>query len=124
MRRVLTTLIALVMGGALLVGCGNDDADVEETTDDVTDDIEEGARDAWASLRTGWERVIDDVATGDVDAQVELLEECRDTLQDLREAGDESADDVQSLCDAIRDADEDTDWDAIRAQYDELDARY
>jgi hypothetical protein len=117
MGRIWKVLTAATVGLALLAACGNDDdVDVDEATEDVGDT----ARDAWSSFRTGWERLIDEAATGDSEAQDELLEECRDLLQDLREADHEAAEGVQNFCDDIRDADEDADWEANRSQFESL----
>lgn len=119
--RPITRLLAPFFALSLLLGaCGDDTGDeqttdtLDETVDDVTDDIEEGARTAWASLRTNAERLIDEASTGDSEAQEQLLEECRDTLQELRESGDKDTDRVEQLCDDIRDAEDDADWDALR----------
>lgn len=124
-RRVL-----LVLGVAFmfLAGCGDNDDSARDTSDRIEDTVQEGAEDlakaaddAWASFRTNFERLVDEAATGDSEAQEELLDRCRDALQELREADDPDADRVGELCDQIRDADDETAWDELRAEFEELD---
>ncbi|HUF31896.1 MAG TPA: hypothetical protein VMN58_01655 [Acidimicrobiales bacterium] len=124
MRNLLRTLLTLMLALGLLAGCGDDgDGDADVTTDDledVGDDLRDVANDAWASLRTNAERLIDKAATGDDEARDELLAQCRDSLQELRKAEDPGADRLQSLCDEIRDADDDTAWDEVRREIEEM----
>lgn len=122
--RILGSILAVFGLGLVLVGCGDDDdgGETADTIEDVGEDVQETANDAWASFRTNAERLIDEAQTGDNEAQDELLDECRDTLQDLREADDPSADRLQSLCDDIRDADDDTAWDELRDEIEEIES--
>lgn len=124
-RRCLLVLSAAFM---FLAGCGDSDDSAQDNIDQIEDTVREGADDvaeaadnAWASFRTNFERLVDKAATGDSEAQEELLQNCRDTLQDLREADDPDADRVGELCDKIRDADDDTAWDELRSEVEELD---
>jgi hypothetical protein len=114
--------LVLVLGG-----CGDDDTDetldtIDDTVEDVAEDVQEAADDAWASFRTNLERLGDEIEGGDDGAREELLDECRDTLQDLREADDPQADRLGDVCDRIRDADDDTSWDDLREEIDDIDA--
>jgi hypothetical protein len=118
MRRIWHLLVVACLGLGTLAACGDDDT--EERVDDAAEDLGEAAGNAWASFRTNWERLIDQASTGDTEAQDELLGECRDLLQDLREDDDPAADGVQSFCDSIRDADDDADWDATRETFEQL----
>lgn len=125
---------AVLAVSGLLVACGGDDEDgqsaedlredVEELADeagdragDVAASAEEQLRDGWASLRTDGERLIDRIQTrGDSEAKQELLEDCRDRLEEAREAESSAADRIGSVCDRIRDADVDSgdEWDSIK----------
>lgn len=125
--RARRAFLTLSLGFVLLAGCGDDD-DTEDTLDRVEENIRDGAEDvgdtaddAWATLRTGFERLVDEAATGDDEAQDELLEECRDALEDLRQADDADAERVGELCDRIRDADDETAWDELRSEFEDLD---
>lgn len=126
--RVRRALLTLGVAALLLGACGDDDngedtADrVEDTVEDAAEDVAEAADDAWATFRTGFERLVDEAVTGDSEAQEELLDECRDALEGLRKADDPTADEVGELCDHIRDADDETAWDELRAKFEELDA--
>ena len=106
-RRALATItIAL---GTLFVACGDDDVDTEATQDTVEDaatDAREEAENAFASLRTEAERLLDEIQTRNApEAKQELLDQCRDVLERLRKANSDQVDRVESLCDRIRDTD-------------------
>lgn len=126
-RRVSAALVA----GALFLGGCSDDGDVdvdnvdteqiEDEVGDAADDVREETVDAWATFRTGFERLVDEASTGDDDAQTELLDECRDVLEELRQDDDPRADQVGELCDKIRDADDESAWDEVREEVDAID---
>ena len=110
-----------------LVACGDDGEatgnDVEQRTEEAADDARETARDAWASVRTDAERLIDEIRTRDAPRLKEqLLDRCRDALENLRAAGADRADDVDRLCDRVRDTDvTNTDvWSEIKREIDQL----
>ena len=110
-----------------LVACGDDGEatgnDVEQRTEEAADDARETARDAWASVRTDAERLIDEIRTRDAPRLKEqLLDRCRDALENLRAAGVDRADDVDRLCDRVRDTDvTNTDvWSEIKREIDQL----
>lgn len=118
-RRVLGS--ACVAVALLLAGCGDDDVeDASNTAEEVAGDAAETAGDAWASFRTQFERLVDKASTGDNEAQEELLDRCRDSLQELRKDNDPKADRVDALCNKIRDADDGTAWDELRNEVKEL----
>ena len=129
MSRGLKFIGSALAATALFLGACGEGEDVDTTTDTIeqaAEDAAENAGDAanvaWASLRTNFERLVDSAATGDDEAREELLGHCRDTLQDLREANDPGADQVGEFCDKIRDADDETAWDELRTEFEELDA--
>ena len=124
--RLRTFIGSLAAVALVFSGCSDDDAAetadrVEDTARDAAEDIGEAAEDAWASFRTGAERLVDEAATGDNEARDELLDECRDTLEEMRQDDDPEADRVGELCDDIRDADDETAWDEIRQEIEEID---
>lgn len=94
--------------GMLFVACG-DDADTQATQDtveDATRDAREEAENAFATLRTEGERLLDEFQTRNApEAKQKLLEQCRDVLERLRKADSDQAGRVESLCDRIRDTD-------------------
>jgi hypothetical protein len=136
-----TIAMALAVVAGLFVGCGDDD-DGQATSDttqndvgQVAEDVREGAenvaseaaqklRTGWASLRTNSERLVDEIKTrNDSEAKQQLLDECRDRLQDAREADSDQVERIESVCDRIRDTDVnagDT-WDSIRKEIDDID---
>lgn len=122
-KAVLAVLATVLFLGA----CGEDgDVDTEATRDTVEEaarDAREAAEDAFASLRTDGDRLIDEIRTMDApQAKEQLLERCRDTVERLRKADSDRAEQVDSLCDRVRDTDvSDTDaWDKIKQELNEL----
>lgn len=110
MRRNKPTLAATAVSlGLFLAGCSDADVAPEGTSDtieDVADDARQRAEEAFASLRTDAERVVDELQTEQApQAKDELLERCRDALERLREADSEATDRVGQICDRIRDTD-------------------
>ncbi|MBW3537010.1 MAG: hypothetical protein KY395_04455 [Actinobacteria bacterium] len=131
MPRGLKLIGSLFAALALFLGACGDDEDLDTTTDTIGEAAEDAAEEvgdvanvAWASLRTNFERLVDAASTGDSEAREELLGHCRDTLQELREANDPGADRVGEFCDRIRDADDETAWDELRTEFEELDATF
>lgn len=106
-RRGAVVLIAIALG-MLFVACG-DDADTQATQDTVeeaTRDAREEAENAFATLRTEAERLLDEFQTRNApEAKQKLLDQCRDVLERLRRANSEQVDRVDSLCNRIRDTD-------------------
>ncbi len=106
-RRV-AGMIAIVLA-ALFAACADNDADPEATRDSVEDagrDVREEAEDAFASLRTDGERLLDEIQTRNApEAKERLLNQCRDVLERLRQADSEHVDRVDALCNRIRETD-------------------
>ncbi len=100
-------LITIALG-TLFVACG-DDADTQATQDTVaeaTRDAREEAENAFATLRTEGERLLDEFQTRNApQAKEMLLEQCRDVLERLRKANSDQAGRVDSLCNRIRETD-------------------
>lgn len=121
----LILLLAAVAAMGLLGGCGEDDDgnDLGQQAEDAAEDVGEAAQDAFASLRTDGERLIDEIQTrNDPEAKEQLLDRCRDTLEQLREDASASADAVEEVCDLIRDTDvNDRDaWSDVKDRLDQL----
>lgn len=104
-RRGGMVLIAIALG-VLFVACG-DDADTQATQDTVqeaTRDAREETENAFATLRTEGERLLDQFQTRNApEAKQQLLDKCRDALERLRKANSDQAGRVDSLCNRIRD---------------------
>ncbi|MBW3627488.1 MAG: hypothetical protein KY412_07750, partial [Actinobacteria bacterium] len=111
-----TLAISIAALGLAFGACGDGDAAdrTADTVENVAEDASDTAENAWASLRTEFEELVDEAATGDSEAQDQLLERCRETLEELRKADDPGAERVGQLCDNIRDADDQTAWDELR----------
>ena len=125
MRNAAAALLAATFA---LGACGDDDVDsaaqrAEDAAERVKDEAaeaKEDAEDAFATFRTGYERLIDEASSGDNEAHEKLLDECRDTLEEMRQNDDPRAEQMGALCQQIRDADNGTAWEEIREEYDEL----
>ncbi len=95
--------------GTLFVACGDNDVDTQATEDTVaeaTRDAREEAENAFASLRTEGERLLDEFQTRNApEAKQKLLEQCRDVLERLRKANSDQVGRVDSLCNRIRETD-------------------
>lgn len=106
-RQVLAVVAIAV--GALLVGCGDDDVDTQATEDTIeqrSNEAREEAEQAFATLRTNGERILDEIQTRNApELKERLLDECRDALERLRRAESDRAPSVEALCDRIRDTD-------------------
>ena len=123
---VLLATMVLVISAA----CDNDsEQDVRNAGENVQDsastagqNLQEAARNAWASLRTDSDRLIDRIQTnGDSEAKQQLLDKCRDTVEQLRKGQSSSADQVNALCNDIRDRNPgDAGWDSIRNRFNDL----
>ena len=100
--------IALALG-MLFVACGDNDVDTQATQDtveDATRDAREEAENAFATLRTEAEKLMDEFQTRNApQAKEKLLEECREVLERLRKADSDQAGRVDSLCNRIRETD-------------------
>ena len=101
-------LIAVVLG-TLFAACGDNDVDPEATPDTVEEagrDARQEAENAFASLRTDGERLLDEIQTRNApEAKERLLEQCREVLERLRQADSEHVDRVDALCNRIRETD-------------------
>jgi predicted small secreted protein len=124
-RRLATALVALA--AFTFTACNDDDGNGVGTgvQDDARDGVEratDAVGDAWASFRTGFERLVDRAATGDNEAQEEILEQCRDALEEMRQEDDPQAERMERLCDDIRNADDQADWNALRQAVEQMHA--
>ncbi len=125
------TRVSVLLAAATLLfaGCGDDGDNqttvdnVEQETEQAADEARDAAQNAWASVRTDAERLVDQIRTQDAPRLKEqLLDRCRDTLERLRQAESERAGEVDRLCDRIRNTDvTSTDaWNDIKREIDQL----
>lgn len=132
-RWLLRGLLALTVVSVLVAGCGNGDGgqeaedtvrDVAESAQDRAEGAAESLEDGWATLRTEAESLIDAISTrNDPEAKTQLLEKCRERLEDLRQADADDVQRVETLCDRIRDTDVDAGdaWTEIKKEIDDID---
>ncbi|MDQ4130794.1 MAG: hypothetical protein M3133_07390 [Actinomycetota bacterium] len=124
--RTRRAVLGIVLAFALVSGACGDDVDTEATRDTVAEtaeDAREAAENAFAELRTQGERLVDEVRTTNApEAKEQLLDRCRDALERLRRAESDRADQVDSLCNRIRDADVENDarWGEIKDELSRL----
>lgn len=117
---------AALLGVAVMVGaCTQEEAeDVGQRVGEATEDAIAAAQDAWATLRTDADRLVDKIKTDDdSQAKEELLERCRDAVEKLRKAESDQAERLDEVCDRIRDTDasnSDSSWDEIKNRIEEL----
>ena len=133
MKRLMPRLLAVVLLAGAIVGAACEEgSDVtadqaQDRINETSDDIQAQADDAWASLRTDGERLIDEVQTrNDPEAKDQLLDRCRDAEERLRQDDNANADRINEFCDEIRDTNpEDSDaWNAIKSRFDELNSTF
>ena len=133
MRRILPRLLAaaLLATTAVAVAC-SDDGTVDEdkardTANKATETIKKETRDAWATMRSDGTRLVDQVQTrNDPEAQKQLLENCRKSVEEMRKNDAPNSDRVNKLCDQIRDTDvrNSSAWNQIKTEYNELNTRF
>ena len=107
-RHLLLPVVILALA-AVFAGCGDDGVDTDATTDTVEErasEAREQAENAFASLRTNGERLLDEIQTRNApEIKQQLLDQCRDVLDRLRRADSDQVGRVEALCDRIRDTD-------------------
>lgn len=124
--RTRRAVLGIVLAFALVSGACGDDVDTEATRDTVAEsaeDAREAAENAFAELRTQGERLVDEVQTMNApEAKEQLLDRCRDALERIRKAEYNRADQVDSLCNRIRDAEVENDdqWREIKDELSRL----
>ncbi len=128
-RHLTRLLFALLLASLALTAC-SDDGNVDEAADrtqdtaaDVARDVRNSTENAFAELRTRAEEFIDGVQTrGAPEAKQRVLDQCRDTLEDLRKADSPDADRVDEICNQIRDTDVSNNdaWQQIRNELNQL----
>lgn len=117
-------LLPLLFGLIAAAACtASEQQDAKQQVQQTGKDIKQQSKDAWAGIRTDGERLADRVQTrNDADAKKELLSKCRDALERMRKADSAAADQVDKLCNQIRDADVNNSsaWNDIKARLNEL----
>ncbi len=124
MKRMMVGLVIalplLFIGALVAAGCTEGD---ERAAEKTAKDVQQGAQDGWADLRTDGERLVDRIQTGnDAEAKRELLERCRNVLERLRTTNDPNVSRVENYCDTIEATSpkDSTSWDMIRQRLQEL----
>lgn len=133
MRNPTRITAVLLAAAALSLGACGDDADevadnaaktaerAGEEAKDAAGKARDGAEDAFATFRTGTERLVDEASSGDNEALEKLLDQCRDTLEEMRKNDDPRAERVGALCEKIRNADNGNAWQEIREEFEQID---
>jgi hypothetical protein len=133
MKRLTSRLLAVALVATAVVGvaCSDDgNVDTDQARDQAQQtrqEVTKEAKDAWASLRTDGQRLIDEVQTrNDPGAKQRLLDECRDVLEEMRKNDAASADRVNKFCNRVRDTDPNADsaWNEIKAEFEELNSQF
>jgi hypothetical protein len=137
MQRILPKVVvsALLLVAVGAAACNGDDSrygngDTRQQADEAATQVRESAtevrnevRQVWASLVTDADRLVDRVQTrNDPEAKQELLERCRDTLEQMRRNDSPGTDRVSTLCDRIRDTDvnNESGWEEIKRRFNDL----
>jgi len=133
MRQVVPRLVAgvLLITSVVGVGCSDDgtvDTDkAKDQANQASQSIKKETRDAWATMRTDGNRLVDQVQTrNDPEAQRQLLENCRKSVEQMRKNDAPNSDQVNRLCDRIRDTDvkNSNAWNEIKTQFNDLNTRF
>jgi nucleotidyltransferase/DNA polymerase involved in DNA repair len=107
-RRCAAVLITVALA-TVFAACGDNDVDPEatrETVEDASQDARQAAENAFASLRTDAERLLDEIQTRNApQVKEQLLDRCRDALERLRQANSQHVGRVDALCNRIRETD-------------------
>lgn len=126
--RLTFALLALALGMAVIAACTSDDQEqVQSAASTAAGEAKTQVKDAWASMRTDGERMIDAVQTrNDPAVKQDLLDSCRNTLEKMRKADNASADKVDALCTKIRDTDpkDSNAWAGIKDQWKQLNTQF
>jgi hypothetical protein len=126
--RLLAAALLLLVGATAAAACSDEEQqEAHDTVATVSAEARQEAREAWASLWTEGERLLDRIETrNDPDAQQQLLGRCRDVLERLRKNASPQVERVDTLCDDIREANVNRSdaWDDIRARMQELNREF
>ena len=119
MKRVspwLLPLLLIALGGMVVVACTDDGEGAAQT-------VSQQSKDAWAKMRTDSDRLVDNVQKNkDQASKQTLLDNCRNTQEQMAKNDAERARRVERVCDQIRDADpaNSNAWSDIKKRLDEL----
>jgi len=133
MNRIVPRLVAGVLFALSIaaVACSEDgtvDTDkAKEQANQAGETIRNETRDAWATMRTDGNRLVDQIQTrNDPEAQKQLLDNCRKSVEQMRKNDAPNSDRVNKLCDQIRDTDvkNSNAWNEIKTQFNDLNTRF
>lgn len=127
-RLLAATLFAGAVAGVACAEDGTVDTDrARDQAQQTQQEVTKETKDAWASLRTDGERLIDEIQTrNDPDAKQRLLNQCRDVLERMRKSDSANADRVNQFCNRVRDTDPNAQsaWNEIKAEFERLDEQF
>ena len=129
MKRMLPRLLAAALVALSVVGiaCSDDGTVDTDKARDQAQSIRKETRDAWASMRTDGDRLVDQIQTrNDASAKQQLLDNCRKSVEEMRKNDAPNADQVNKFCDKVRDTDVSnrSGWDDVKNQFRELNTRF
>jgi len=123
-RLLATALFVSAVAGVACSDDGSVDTDrARDQAQQTQQEVTKEAKDAWATLRTDGERLIDEIQThNDQGAKDRLLNECRDALERMRQNDAANAERVDKFCDRVRETDPNSQsaWNEIKAEFREL----
>lgn len=122
--RLTFALLALALGMAVIGACTQED---QNAVGSQVAGARAEVKDAWASMKTDGETMIDRIQTqNDPKVKQDLLDSCRNTLEKMRKADAAAAGRVDTLCNNIRDADpqNSTAWNSIKDQWKQLNTEF
>ena len=124
LSRLTLVVLPLILGMAIAAACSESEVDqAQDTAKSTSKDIQQQTKDAWASFRTDSDRLVDQVQTkNDPEAKKQLLDRCRNSVEQMRKANSTNADQVDKFCDQIRDADVNNKdaWNNVKSRLNEL----
>ena len=124
-RLLVVLVLAVAAGGATLAVACDGDTDTEKAKQQVKDvgkDVQKETKEAWTTLRTDGERLVDRVQnTSDEGARRQLVNNCRDAQQRMANDADRAGR-VSKLCDRIQNTDVNAKdaWNDIRREIQDL----
>jgi hypothetical protein len=120
LSRIVVPLLVIALGMSVMISCTSED---QQAVQDKATAARSQVQDAWAGLRTDGDRLVDQIKThNDSSAKQNLLDSCRNAVEQLRKNENAQADSANDLCNKIRDTDVNAGaaWDSIKSQLDQL----
>lgn len=131
------SMLPRLVGALLLVGVtagiacsdeGTVDQDkARDQANQASQTIQKETRDAWATLRTDGDKLVDQIQTrNDPEAKKQLVDQCRSTVEQMRKNDAPNADRVNTFCDQVRDTDTNNNdaWNKVKTELKDLNTRF